>query len=539
MSLQNVNAVLKDNSLEMTTEVPATVDDNGIERNDGHNNATQSSSTDAENMRRMGRDQELVRNFRMFSMASFAAMATAIWEFSLFQISPALIDGGRPVLMYATIWSFIGFAPIYLSMAEMSSMAPIAGAQYHWVSEFAPENMQKILSYVSGWTSTLALQAGNALGVLLVGTLMQTIIVVNVPDYSSPAWHGTLLSLVPVVLAFTGSVYGSKVLPYWQHAAFTVHVLAYLAILIPIWINAPEATHEQVWTSFESSGGWSSLPLAVMIGQLPGITFQVGIDAATHMSEEVQDAAKAVPRAMLTVFVVNFIILFPMILTACYHIPDLEAALADDTTYPFIYILRQSMPGAWVTVVLVVTVGLLICSNVTFLTATSRDLYAFARDQGLPFSGWIAKVDKKHNVPQHASIVTSALSFLMAIIYIGSPLAFYAITSLFTVAIIQCYTLSIGCLLWRRIYHPETLPYAQFSLGKWGVPTNIAAIVYGIWSFFWSFWPQEYPVTAEGFNWASPLFGAALIGALVHYLFIGRKRYHGPVALVRGRKVAD
>lgn len=150
MSLQNVNAVLKDNSLEMTTEIPATVDDHDIERNDGHNNATQSSSTDAEDMRRMGRDQELVRNFRMFSMASFAAMATAIWEFSLFQISPALIDGGRPVLMYATIWSFIGFAPIYLSMAEMSSMAPIAGAQYHWVSEFAPENMQKILSYVSG-----------------------------------------------------------------------------------------------------------------------------------------------------------------------------------------------------------------------------------------------------------------------------------------------------------------------------------------------------------------------------------------------------
>lgn len=157
MSSQNIHTLPKDNGVEMVTDLSlsgngsAAADSIGLEEYDGGHNATKSSSTDAENMRRMGRDQELVRNFRMFSMASFAAMATAIWEFSLFQISPALINGGRPVLIYATIWSFIGFAPIYLSMAEMSSMAPIAGAQYHWVSEFAPERMQKVLSYVSGY----------------------------------------------------------------------------------------------------------------------------------------------------------------------------------------------------------------------------------------------------------------------------------------------------------------------------------------------------------------------------------------------------
>ena len=39
-------------------------------------------------------------------------------------------------------------------MAEMASMAPIAGAQYHWVSEFAPERYQKILSYLTGYIPT-------------------------------------------------------------------------------------------------------------------------------------------------------------------------------------------------------------------------------------------------------------------------------------------------------------------------------------------------------------------------------------------------
>ncbi|KAK2590077.1 hypothetical protein QQS21_012250, partial [Conoideocrella luteorostrata] len=108
------------------------------------------ASADAENMRRMGRNQELIRNFRMFSVAALATIATAVWEFGIFQLSPALIDGGSPELLYSTIWNFIGFGPIYLSIAEMASMAPTAGCQYHWVSEFAPDSMQKVLSYICG-----------------------------------------------------------------------------------------------------------------------------------------------------------------------------------------------------------------------------------------------------------------------------------------------------------------------------------------------------------------------------------------------------
>ena len=37
-----------------------------------------------------------------------------------------------------------------MSLAEMASMAPISGGQYHWVSEFAPPKYQKFLSYFTG-----------------------------------------------------------------------------------------------------------------------------------------------------------------------------------------------------------------------------------------------------------------------------------------------------------------------------------------------------------------------------------------------------
>lgn len=37
-----------------------------------------------------------------------------------------------------------------LSLAEMASMCPTSGGQYHWVSEFAPPKYQRFLSYMTG-----------------------------------------------------------------------------------------------------------------------------------------------------------------------------------------------------------------------------------------------------------------------------------------------------------------------------------------------------------------------------------------------------
>lgn len=254
------------------------------------------------------------------------------------------------------------------------------------------------------------------------------------------------------------------------------------------------------------------------------------------MSEEVRDAAKSVPKAIMSIYIVNFCIMFPAIITICYHIPNLPDALADVTTYPTIYVLRQSMSDGWLTTILMVTVLLLICSNITYLAAVSRDLFAFARDKGLPFSWWISKVDKRRSLPVNACILTGGVSVALGLIYIGSPVAFYAITSLLTVALLQSYSFSIGCMLWRRIYHPETLPPAQFSLGKFGIPINALAVTYAVWAFFWSFWPQSYPVTAAGFNWASVIFVSVLFIAMIYYAFVGRRTYTDPVTFVEGRR---
>jgi choline transport protein len=109
-----------------------------------------------------------------------------------------------------------------------------------------------------------------------------------------------------------------------------------------------------------------------------------------------------------------------------------------------------------------------------------------------------------------------------------------AIISLNLVCLMWTYMTSIGCVLYRRVYHPELLPRCQWSLGRWGVPINAAALLYSTFAFFWCFWPNTTPVTADDFNWAVVMFFATFLIAGVDWVFRGRHHYDGPVVLSEG-----
>lgn len=210
---------------------------------------------------------------------SFVAMATSVWECGIFSMNQGLIDGGRAGLIWTTVVHSVGFIPIVVSMAEMASIAPCAGSQYHWVSEFAHPRYQKVLSYYTGWISTMAWQAGNGIGVFLTGTLIQTIILENNNDYAFPAWHGSLLVISNIGFVTAANILLSRFIPRVQTAFFVLHILAFFAVMVPICINAPKASAGEVFTGFENTGGWSSMGLALLAGQLSSIYMMCGTDA--------------------------------------------------------------------------------------------------------------------------------------------------------------------------------------------------------------------------------------------------------------------
>lgn len=122
-------------------------------------------------------------------------------------------------------------------------------------------------------------QAGYAVGVFLTGTLIQVIILENNPNtYLFPAWQGSLFVMAVILLVAIINIYGYKLIPKVQQAAFLLHLMGYVCFPVPIWVNAPKTSAKVVFTEFANYGGWSTTGLAVLAGQLSGIYTQIGVD---------------------------------------------------------------------------------------------------------------------------------------------------------------------------------------------------------------------------------------------------------------------
>ncbi|RMZ85432.1 hypothetical protein DV737_g752, partial [Chaetothyriales sp. CBS 132003] len=484
-------------------------------------------------MARLGKEQQFNRNFGFLSIFGFALIIMGTWEAILATVAFGLGNGGPAGLIYTYIATFIGFILISLSMAEMASMAPTSGGQYHWVSEFAPRSAQKLLSFFIGWLGILGYQVGTTIGAYVAGTFIQGIIVLNYDNYVYQRWHGTLIAIAITILVAIFNIFMAKHLPLIEGVILVLHIAGFFAVIIPLWVMAPRTPSSEVWTSFVDGGPWGSMGLACMIGIITNAGSFVGGDAAAHMAEELKSASKILPRAMIWTILVNGTLGFVMLVTFLYTLGDLDLDLASATGYPIMQVFltaTNSAGGASGLTVILVILG--ICTNLTTMAGSSRQIFSFARDKGVPFHRWVSYVPQGYDVPVPAIIVSAIIACILHCINIGSSIAFNIIMSIGTVALLTSYMVSIGSIAWRRLTNQPLLP-SSFKLGKLGLPINIAAFLFCLVVYIFAFFPPEPNPPLSSMNWAIAVYGGVLIFAFIYFIFTGRFHYVGPVEYVR------
>lgn len=111
------------------------------------------------------------------------------------------------------------------------------------------------------------------------------------------------------------------------------------------------------------------------------------------LAEEVRNASMNVPRSMFFTIFLNGALGFAAFVALLFSIGDVETALSSPTGYPFIQIFYGATKSkAAATVMTSVIVVLAICATIGYVASSSRQLWAFARDRGVPFSSTFAKV---------------------------------------------------------------------------------------------------------------------------------------------------
>jgi choline transport protein len=82
-----------------------------------------------------------------------------------------------------------------------------------------------------------------------------------------------------------------------------------------------------------------------------------------------------------------------MVITYAFCIGNVQEVLQSSTGFPFIEVFLTSTNSVGATTGMTAIIMLLqFCATISNVATTSRQLYAFARDDGLPFSSFMSHV---------------------------------------------------------------------------------------------------------------------------------------------------
>jgi choline transport protein len=137
-----------------------------------------------------------------------------------------------------------------------------------------------------------------------------------------------------LLLGVVVNVFGIKLMHGINIGAMIIHGCGFIAVIA---VMSAMGTHHDasfVFTSFENMSGWSSDGVSWCLGLLTTSYGFVGYDAAAHMSEEMKNASRDMPRAMFGSVVVSGILTFPYIIALLFAVGDINDLLSSPTGSP-------------------------------------------------------------------------------------------------------------------------------------------------------------------------------------------------------------
>lgn len=146
-------------------------------------------------------------------------------------------------------------------------MAPTAGGQYHWISEFSPRGAQKILSYLVGWLTVFGWQVGLASVSYAAALQIESFAILVNPDITFQGWHATLFTIAIALMAVVFNTILVEKLPQLEFVVLILHVAAYIAFEVVLLTMGPQSSPQEVFEQWTNENGWPNLSTAVLVGE--------------------------------------------------------------------------------------------------------------------------------------------------------------------------------------------------------------------------------------------------------------------------------
>ncbi|TPX08628.1 uncharacterized protein E0L32_009967 [Thyridium curvatum] len=478
----------------------------------------------------MGHSQSFKRRFSRWTMLGLAFAILNSWGALSASLSLALPSGGPVGIIWGLVTAGICNLSLAASLAEFLSAYPTAGGQYHWVAVIAPEPLRVGLSWVTGWINMSGWVALVATNSSLSSTLVINIINLYNENYEFQRWHQFLIYLGITAFAFIVNTFLHSILPRFNGFALAWSISGFFIISITLLACAAPnyATGEYVFATFINTTGWPD-GIAWLLALLQGGLGLTGFDAVAHMIEEIPNAAVEGPKIMLYcqyVGITTGILFLVVVLFVSGGTANAQTIISSSNgpILEIFYLATKSRVGA--VCLLMFPLLCLVFAGTAVMTTSSRMVFAFARDGGLPASRVWWKVHPKLEVPLNALYLNSLVVVIFGCIYLGSTVAFNAIIASSVTALGLSYGIPVALNLWSA---RSRLPERAFKLPNWlGWTCNIIGLVYTIVTSVLFLFPPALPVDGTSMNYCVVAFAIILTISTIQWIVDGRKNYKGP-----------
>jgi choline transport protein len=180
----------------------------------------------------------------------------------------------------------------------MVSAVPSSGGVYHWASLCPGPKLGRCLGFFAGSLNFFGWLFDLASIVYIMSELVVQMYSLYHPSYVIQPWHIFVALVLITWICIAITIFFNRYLPQLQQ--FGLFVVIVGGIVTIIVISAMPRSHSSssfVWSNWANNTGWGS-GIAFLTGVLNG-AFTIGTpDAVTHMSEEVPEPRKDLPRAI-------------------------------------------------------------------------------------------------------------------------------------------------------------------------------------------------------------------------------------------------
>ena len=392
----------------------------------------------------------------------------------------------------------------------------------------APQKYARGLSYAVGWLTVAGYFFWTSAAFLITSQLIWALVQICQATFVTHPWHFYVVYVAIAVLSLIVNGPLIRMYPYMLKGLVVYINAGALFVMVALLARSnPKQSAEYVFVDIVNLTGWKSNGVVFFIGMLPGLTAVNGFDCAAHMAEEVPNPKREIPQVMVLSAISSAIAGVPMILVYMFCITNTDNLLTPVGGQPVAQLMLDSLNSLALTVIcMAIFIVTFACCSFTMLTTWSRVWWSLSRENGTPLPRLMARIDAKTSLPYNSLIFATVACSLVGLLELGSNLALNAILGGAIICIFISYAVPITCLLLDRRRAFAEKHY--FDLGRWGMPINIASVVWIAFVFVWLCFPLYVPYSNSNMNWAIVVFFGILALSAINWVAFSRTRFTVP-----------